>query len=151
MNALLKTRVVEEAPVVGYEPAVEEVTKVAAGEVTARRAWTPVVVVGGAVKAPVAANTAVATEAPRNPVKDVALFIAAPFIGLVYAIFMPLVGLAALVWLGVRTVARTEAVRFIAKAVAAPFVGLAFIVAMPFAGIAMLLWLGARGLMGFRA
>src|SRR5450756_1919837 len=35
-----------------------------------------------------------------NNLKNIALFLAAPFIGLVYALFLPVVGLAMLAWIG---------------------------------------------------
>jgi hypothetical protein len=35
-------------------------------------------------------------------VKDIALFVAAPFIGLIYAVMLPLVGITMLVSLGVK-------------------------------------------------
>ena len=38
----------------------------------------------------------------KHNVKNVALFLAAPFIGLVYALALPVVGVATLLWLGAR-------------------------------------------------
>jgi hypothetical protein len=37
-----------------------------------------------------------------NTLKNVALFIAAPFVGLAYAVLLPFVGTAMLVWVGVQ-------------------------------------------------
>ena len=57
-----------------------------------------------AVATPTAPNYTEALRFARN----VALFAAAPFVGLAYAVFFPLVGLAALAWMAVRA-ARKEA------------------------------------------
>ena len=53
----------------------------------------------------VTANTAKVTK--YRTARNVALFLAAPFIGLAYAIALPFVGAGALVWLGIRA-ARTR-------------------------------------------
>lgn len=79
---------------------------------------------------------------------------AAPFIGLIYAVSLPLVGVAMLAWVGARALADIPAAgkvfRFlknVALFIAAPFVGLAYAVALPFVGIGMLAWVGVRALM----
>ena len=89
--------------------------------------------------------------ATESHLKQVALFAVAPFIGLVYAVLLPFVGLGYLATLAARAFAARygakPAVKFarrVAMFVAAPFIGLAFIVAMPFAGIGALAWIGAR-------
>jgi hypothetical protein len=46
-----------------------------------------------------------AIRALPKRVKDVALFFAAPFIGLAYAIAFPVIGVGVLMWTGVRAVA----------------------------------------------
>jgi hypothetical protein len=80
--------------------------------------------------------------------KNVALFVAAPFIGLVYAMALPFVGLAMLAWIGVRAYAKNTAaraaVRNIVLFVAAPFIGLVYAVALPFVGIAMIAKIGCQ-------
>ena len=53
----------------------------------------------------VTANTAKVTK--YRTARNVALFLAAPFIGLAYAIALTFVGAGALVWLGIRA-ARTR-------------------------------------------
>lgn len=82
--------------------------------------------------------------------KNVALLLAAPFIGLAYAVLLPLVGLAMLAWMAVQALA-TPAVLRRAKAVAlflaAPFIGLAYAVLLPFVGAAMLLWSAGQAVM----
>jgi len=89
-----------------------------------------------------AANTA-------HAVKGAALMVAAPFIGLVYVIALPVLGLGALAWLGAKAfAARWETAARMMKNVvlffAAPFVGLAYAAALPFVGVAMLAWWGVR-------
>lgn len=90
----------------------------------------------------------------QNNLKNIALLVAAPFIGLIYAVSLPLVGVAMLAWVGARALADIPAagkvLRFlknVALFIAAPFVGLAYAVALPFVGIGMLAWVGVRALM----
>jgi hypothetical protein len=82
-------------------------------------------------------------EAARiaGTIKNVALLLVAPFIGLTYAILMPFVAIGVLVWLVGKELAQ---IRF-ARLAAAPFVGLAMLALLPFAGIAMLAWVGIGG------
>jgi hypothetical protein len=77
--------------------------------------------------------------------KNVVLFAIAPFIGLVYAMALPFVGLAMFALIGGRAIARTQAwvnVKNVALLAAAPFIGLAYAVALPFVGIAMIAKVG---------
>jgi len=72
---------------------------------------------------------------------NVALFAAAPFIGLIYAMALPFVGLVMLATIAARAVAKTSALaalKNVGLLVAAPFIGLAYAVAMPFVGIALI-------------
>jgi len=89
-----------------------------------------------------------------NSLKNVALFIAAPFIGLVYAALFPFVGIAMLAWTVGKALAELpaagKALKFlknVALFIAAPFVGLAYIVLLPFVGTAMLAWFGVQALL----
>ncbi len=96
----------------------------------------------------------VAPAVKENALKNIALFIAAPFIGLVYAVLLPFVGLGLLTKLAAEAMVKKYPVmanvfgfvKALAKLVAAPFLGLAFIVALPFVGMATLAWVGIRGL-----
>lgn len=88
-----------------------------------------------------------------NNLKNVALFIAAPFIGLVYAALFPFVGIAVLAWTAgqalVKLPVAAKAVKLLKNVglfIAAPFVGLAYIVLLPFVGAAMLAWIGLQAL-----
>ncbi len=100
------------------------------------------------------AETAVMVPGWGRAIKNVALFFAAPFIGLAYLILGPIVGLAVLAWMGVKALARNDALRRAARYVknvvlflAAPFVGLAYILAFPIIGMGALAWMGGKALM----
>ena len=90
----------------------------------------------------------------KSNFRNIALFLAAPFIGLAYAVFLPLVGLAMLAWIGGKALLQTQAakktptyLKNVALFAFAPFIGLAYAVMLPFVGTAMLLWVGAKALM----
>ena len=104
-----------------------------------------------AAEAPAAAIPAVAEK--ESVVKNVALFFAAPFIGLAYLLAFPFIGLGMLAWMGGRELMKYRAVRatagfikYFTLLVAAPLLGLAYIIALPFIGFAMLAWAGVRAL-----
>jgi CheY-like chemotaxis protein len=97
--------------------------------------------------------TALGTKGIALFAKNVALFIASPFIGLAYAIAMPFVGLGMLAWLGVKTLKNYGTLHktavFMKNAgllIAAPFIGLAYVIALPFIGLGMLGWIGTKAL-----
>jgi CheY-like chemotaxis protein len=95
-----------------------------------------------------------AVEAPRREsiLKGIALFFAAPFIGLAYMIALPFVGGAMLAWFGMKAAAlKYPAVRnaglmlkHVGMLAAAPLIGLVSIVLLPFVGLVALAWLAAR-------
>lgn len=78
----------------------------------------------------------------RTAFRSTAAVAAAPFVGLVFIVTLPLAGLAALVWFATRALARQTrlltAMRDIALFVAAPFIGLVYVLAMPAVGLFML-------------
>jgi hypothetical protein len=83
--------------------------------------------------------------------KNMLLFLAAPFVGLVYAVLLPFVGLGMLAVIGAKALLAQpkthEAIRyakFFIKMAAVPFVGLACLLALPFAGLATLAWFAGR-------
>jgi CheY-like chemotaxis protein len=87
--------------------------------------------------------------ATRSNAKTIALLMAAPFIGLAFAVLLPLAGLATMAWLAVGAVAANPLVRKlavhlknIALFLAAPFIGLAYALALPMVGVGMLAWTG---------
>jgi hypothetical protein len=98
----------------------------------------------------------VEVEAPEagGVLKNIALFLVAPFIGLAYIIAFPLVGLAALAVMAGRVAAKFNAVklaarilRTVAMAAAAPLVGLAYVVFFPFIALGALLWVAGKAAM----
>ena len=108
-----------------------------------------------ATKLYVVANSApaevVAPQAEGNALKNILLFFAAPFIGLVYIVAFPVVGLVALAVLAGRFAAKYEAVKttarvlkHVALVVAAPAIGLAYVVLFPVIGLVALAWMGGR-------
>lgn len=101
--------------------------------------------------APIEAAAAEAVTTLGGRIKDIALFLAAPFIGLLYAVFMPFVGIGMAAWFGLKALGKYPAMRRagevaldVAKFVAAPFIGLVYAVFMPFVGIAMLAWFAGK-------
>jgi CheY-like chemotaxis protein len=85
--------------------------------------------------------------------RNIALFFAAPFIGLAYILAMPFVGLGMLGWFAAKAsmtkVKRlAPAAKHIGLLFSAPVVGLVFILAIPFAGLALLAWFGTGALLG---
>jgi len=97
-------------------------------------------------------NTALAA------VKNVTLFVAAPFVALAYIVAFPLVGLGMIAWYAARAAAKYEMARKVGRLarnvgllVAAPFVALGYVVLFPFVGLAMLAWMGAKAWMGAEA
>ena len=80
-------------------------------------------------------------------VKNVALFFAAPFIGLAYLLAFPFVGLAMLAWMGAKAAMKKEKARPVALAIAGPFLALAFVKVGPIVGLGALAWTGAGALL----
>ena len=83
-----------------------------------------------------------------------ALFLSAPFVGLLYAVLLPFVGLAMLALFAGKALYESgkvhQALRIgkrIALIAAAPLVGLVYLIAAPFAGLGMLAWIGATAVM----
>ena len=119
-----------------------------------------------ALRAPVAAPAAQAVAAPaeqiqaeaiaeESRIKNVALFLAAPFIGLAYAVMLPLVGFAMLAWTAWKAMNANPAaakvlayVKSVALFVAAPFIGLIYAVSLPFVGMVMLATVAGKALRG---
>ncbi len=103
----------------------------------------------------VAAEAPVAEAASVGSVlKNIALFFAAPFIGLAYIVALPFVGLGMIALLAARVAAKNEMakaaavmLKHVAMAIAAPIVGLVYVVFFPFIGLALLLWMAGRAAM----
>ncbi len=98
-----------------------------------------------------------ATATRLGTVTNIALFFAAPFIGLVYVIALPFVGLGYLAVLAVRTAARYPAARtlgLICKNVGmlavAPVIGLGYFLLFPVIGLGALVWVGGKAALAAR-
>ena len=116
-------------------------------------------------------ETTVEPKAPNSAlrfIKNVALFLAAPFVGLAYILAFPIVGLGMLAWMAIQAQkkkseeaakmqpaapANPSLLRSTALLLVAPFIGLAFVIAGPIVGLGMLLWFGFRawGKLGAKA
>jgi hypothetical protein len=79
-------------------------------------------------------------------VKNVALFFAAPFVGLAYLLAFPLIGFAMLACIAGKAVMKSDKARPIALAIAAPFIAIAFVTVGPIVGLGVLAWTGAGAL-----
>jgi CheY-like chemotaxis protein len=116
-----------------------------------------------AIAQPVAAPQQGEARSIAGVVKNVALFLAAPFVGLAYILAFPIVGLGMLAWMAIQAQkkkseeaaapAKPSLLRNTALMIAAPFIGLAFIIVGPIVGFCMLLWFGfqAWGKLGTKA
>lgn len=127
-------------------PVAENFTRVAAYK------GYPVLVTVNPAARPIATAPAAAVE-QENGLKQIALLAAAPFIGLVWFVALPFVGLGILATMAVKAVAKAPAARkalTLAKNVglflAAPFVGLAYVMLFPFIGMALLVGTGVKAL-----
>ena len=80
-------------------------------------------------------------------IRNVALFFAAPFIGLAYLLAFPFVGLAMIAWVTAKAVMKNEKLRPVAVVIAAPFIGLAFVTVGPIVGLGALAWYGRKALL----
>ena len=110
-------------------------------------AWTPAMIVKA--RRPATRRTATRTEtrATGKQLRNVALFLMAPFVGLLYIVLLPFVGLGMLAWFAGRTFVETgraattlRVAKKVALVAAAPFIALGYVIAMPFVGIGMLAW-----------
>ena len=85
--------------------------------------------------------------------KNMLLFLSAPFVGLVYAVLLPFVGLFMLARIGGKALVKEPAVReglaygkFLLKMAAMPFVALGWLIALPFIAVGMLSWIGVKAI-----
>ena len=81
-----------------------------------------------------------AAEHPASRAKNIALFLAAPFIGLVYIMAMPFVAAGMLLWFAAKALAAKlpENVKKLGMLIVGPLLGLGFILALPLVGIGAL-------------
>ena len=83
--------------------------------------------------------------------KNMALFLSAPFVGLLYAVLLPFVGLGMLFWFAGKALMKQPKARqawaagkVALKLVAAPFIGLAYLIVMPFVALGALAWFAVK-------
>ena len=112
---------------------------------SSKNAWEPILYT--IIRRQRTENTeSVETRGAANTAKNIALFLASPFIGLAYVVAMPFVAAAMLAYFAGKAVFnKFPMVKHAAMMVAAPFIGLAFILVAPLVG------LGALGYMGTKA
>jgi CheY-like chemotaxis protein len=105
------------------KPLSPEMIESSAAKALETSAYAPAPAAAEEIAAPAAAE-----EVAESRTKNVALFLAAPFVGLAYIIAAPFVGTAALMWFGAKALAAkmrtSDSARHVGMAVAAPFVGL---------------------------
>lgn len=89
----------------------------------------------------------------ESHLKKVGLFLAAPFVGLLYAVMLPFVGIGTLAYLAAKAFAKTKTAaklmaftRQTASLIISPIVGLAYALLMPIAGVATMAWMGIKAL-----
>ena len=83
-------------------------------------------------------------ERPVSKIKNIALFLAAPFVGLAYLLAFPVVGLGMIALIAGRAAMKNDKVRPIACLIAAPFITLAFVTVGPIVGLGALAWMAGR-------
>ena len=98
-------------------------------------------------------ETPVAAPEAGGVIKNIALFFAAPFIGLAYIVALPFVGFGVLAVLIVRAAIKFNAARTLRLVfkntialTAAPLIALAFVVFFPVIGLGLLTWTGIRAI-----
>ena len=157
--------------VTGYgTTANEERAKAAGVSDFLRKPLSPEMIEGSALKAllqtapPLAVVPEVAVAAVQaepeamqkpNMLNNMALFLLAPFVGLLYAVLLPFVGMGMLAWMAgeaLMTIPKAKKVlqfgKSIAKLIVVPFIGLAYALLLPIAGVVMLVWIGGKALIG---
>ena len=125
-------------------------------EGSAREAVAAKATVAKAAALPATVEAPVAEPVAReSALKNILLFLAAPFIALAYVIALPFVGLGVLAVLAVQAAAKKHMMKTVGLALKntvlfllAPFIGLAYVLLFPFIGLAMLAWIGGRALFG---
>lgn len=106
------------------------------------------------VEAEIAAPAAQA-EPRKGQLRNIALFLSAPFVGLVYAVLLPFVGLGMLLWFAGKALWKQpkarealSAAKLALQLAVAPFVGLAYLIVLPFAALGMLAWMATKAAFG---
>jgi len=95
-------------------------------------------------EAAVAPAPAAAEPKAESRVKNIALFFAAPFIGLAYLLAFPVIGFGMLAWIAGKAMMKNDTIRPIACVIAAPFITLAFVTVGPIVGLGALAWMAGK-------
>jgi len=139
--------------VTGYGSGENEARAVAAGVSDfLHKPLSPEVIEGTTEKTLAAAATAgdaaeVSAPAPakrESRAKNIALFLAAPFIGLAYLLVFPFVGLGMIAVVAGKAAMKNDRIRPIASLIAAPFITIAFVTIGPIVGLGALAWFAGR-------
>ncbi len=134
-----------------HKPLSPEVIETSAGIVTAAATKAEAIAPPALSSEPAPALEAETEPGTNNPVLNLLLFLAAPFIGLAYVIALPFVGMALLAKIAWTEAAKNPRIRSSVRAtwhfgmmIAAPLIGLLFFVFFPVIGIAALLWTAGK-------
>ncbi len=105
--------------------------------------------------APVAETPPAVTGGVLTALKNIALFFAAPFIGLAYVVAFPFVGMGVMAVLAFRAANKNGmlnkagiVMKHVGMVLAAPIFGLVYLVLFPFMGLGLLLWMGGKAAFG---
>ena len=112
----------------------------------AKKTWEPVLYT--IVHRPRTENAkSVEAKSAASTAKNIALFLASPFIGLAYVAAMPLVALGALAYIAGKALFNKYPVaKHVAMLVAAPLIGLVMVLVAPIVGIGALGYYGTKAL-----
>jgi CheY-like chemotaxis protein len=148
----------EAAGVSGFlrKPLSPEMIEGSADKAMAEHAATAHGTVAAEVLRPAAIPAENAAQSIARFVKNVALFLAAPFVGLAYILAFPFVGLGMLAWTAMQaqkkksleeahlqTVpVKSSILKSTALFIAAPFIGLVYVIVGPIVGLGLLVWFG---------
>lgn len=137
--------------VTGYGSSDNEARAAAAGVSNfLHKPLSPEVIEGTAEKTLAAAAGVVAEGAAQAPAKresrakNIALFLAAPFIGLAYLLVFPFIGLGMIAVVAGKAAMRNDKIRPIVSLIAAPFITIAFVTIGPIVGLGALAWFAGR-------
>src|SRR5450830_1645644 len=141
--------------ITGYGTTENEVRAKAAGVADfMRKPLSPEMIEESAAHALLEPAPAIAAEVEARPIEEVHVEPVERTNNLKnIALFLPVVGLAMLAWIGGKALLALPTTKKVlklsenvAKVIAAPFIGLAYAVMLPFVGTAMLIWVGGKAL-----
>ena len=138
-----------------HKPLSPEMIEGSALKAMLKSAPSPAVVLEEVKPVSVAVPVAAVSASKPNLLKNMALFLLAPFVGLLYAVLLPFVGAGMLAWMATEALlgeAKAATIlhfgKSLGKMIVLPFAGLAYALLLPFIGMAMLVWVGGQALLG---